>query len=34
VRSGYLLVGLLKTTRLRDVLYRISREFEKVKVER
>src|SRR5437867_1492678 len=33
VRSGYLLVGLLKTTRLRDVLYRISREFEKVKVE-
>src|SRR5262245_10485776 len=33
VRSGYLLVGILKTTRLRDVLYRISKEFEKVKTE-
>src|SRR5262245_43304771 len=33
VRSGYLLVGLLKTPRLRDVLLRISREFDKVKVE-
>src|SRR2546428_6291871 len=33
VRSGYLVVGLLKNDRLRDVLTRISREFEKVKVE-
>ena len=33
VRSGYLLVGLLKTDRLRDVLTQISREFEKVKLE-
>jgi type VI secretion system protein VasG len=33
VRSGYLLVGLLKNDRLRDVLARISREFDKVKVE-
>src|SRR5881409_1179979 len=33
VRSGYLLVGLLKNERLRDVLMRISREFDKVKVE-
>ena len=33
VRSGYLLVGLLKTDRLRDVLFRISREFQKIKVE-
>jgi type VI secretion system protein VasG len=33
VRSGYLLVGLLKNDRLRDVLMRISREFLKVKVE-
>src|SRR5262250_999027 len=33
VRSGYLLVGMLKTSRLRDVLLRVSREFEKVKVE-
>src|SRR5438093_9910376 len=33
VRSGYLLVGLLKTDRLREGLLRISREFEKVKVE-
>jgi type VI secretion system protein VasG len=33
VRSGYLLVGLLKNDRLRDVLTRISHEFEKVKVE-
>src|SRR6266850_2978183 len=33
VRSGYLLVGLLKTDRLRHVLTQISREFEKVKVE-
>jgi type VI secretion system protein VasG len=33
VRSGYLLVGLLKDSRLREVLTRISREFAKVKVE-
>src|SRR5262249_39977142 len=33
VRSGYLLVGLLKTERLRDVLTRMSREFQKIKVE-
>src|SRR5262250_781515 len=33
VRSGYLLVGLLKNDRLRDVVIRISREFDKVKVE-
>ena len=33
VRSGYLLVGLLKNDRLRDVLMRLSREFDKVKVE-
>ena len=33
VRSGYLLVGLLKTDRLREGLLRISREFEKVKAE-
>jgi type VI secretion system protein VasG len=33
VRSGYLLVGLLKNDRLRDVLVRISREFTKVKAE-
>ncbi|HXJ84284.1 MAG TPA: type VI secretion system ATPase TssH [Candidatus Methylomirabilis sp.] len=33
VRSGYLLVGLLKNERLRDVLLRISREFVRIKVE-
>src|SRR2546427_4858120 len=33
VRSGYLVVGLLKNDRLRDVLTRISGEFEKVEVE-
>jgi type VI secretion system protein VasG len=33
VRSGYLLVALLKSDRLRDVVIRISREFEKVKTE-
>jgi type VI secretion system protein VasG len=33
VRSGYLLVGLLKSERLRDVLTRISPEFAKIKVE-
>ena len=33
VRSGHLLVGLLKNERLRDVLGRISRELDRVKVE-
>jgi type VI secretion system protein VasG len=33
VRSGYLLIGLLKYERLREVILRISREFAKVKVE-
>ena len=33
VRSGYLLVGLLKDARMREVLVRISREFAKVKAE-
>jgi type VI secretion system protein VasG len=33
VRSGYLLIGLLKNERLRDVLTRMSREFLKIKIE-
>jgi type VI secretion system protein VasG len=33
VRSGYLLIGMLKYDRLREVLFRISREFAKIKVE-
>jgi len=33
VRSGYLLVGLIKNDRLRDVLARMSREFDKIKVD-
>src|SRR5262245_20874380 len=33
VRSGYLLIGILKYDRLREVLLRTSREFAKVKVE-
>src|SRR5262245_33176108 len=33
VRSGYLLVGLCKSERLRDVLLRLSREFSKIKIE-
>jgi type VI secretion system protein VasG len=33
VRSGYLLVGLLKNERLHDVLTRMSREFHKIKLE-
>jgi type VI secretion system protein VasG len=33
VRSGYLLVGMLKTRRLRDALIAISRQFEKLKVD-
>src|SRR5664279_158469 len=30
VRGGYLLVGILKTTSLRNVLYSISKEFQKI----
>lgn len=33
IRSGYLVLGILKTNSLRSVLLGISREFEKVKVE-
>ena len=33
VRSGYLLVGMLKTKNLRNALVAISRQFEKLKVE-
>ncbi|CAH0180130.1 Chaperone protein ClpB [Pseudomonas sp. Bi70] len=33
VRSGYLIVGILKTPSLRNALLAISREFEKLKVE-
>ena len=33
VRSGYLLVGMLKTKNLRNALVMISRQFEKLKVE-
>ena len=33
VRSGHLIVGLLKTTGLRNALYGMSRQFEKVKPE-
>jgi type VI secretion system protein VasG len=33
VRSGSLLVGVLKTERLRDVLLRLSPEFAKIKIE-
>jgi type VI secretion system protein VasG len=33
VRSGYLLIGILKYDRLREVLFRVSREFTKIKVE-
>ena len=33
VRSGYLLVGMLKTPHLRNALLAISREFEKLKVD-
>ena len=33
VRSGYILIGLLKYDRLREVLFRTSREFTKIKVE-
>lgn len=34
IRSGHLLVAILKSTTLRNVLLGISREFEKVKVEK
>ncbi len=33
VRSGHLIVGCLKTTALRNALYSISREFQKIKPE-
>ncbi len=33
VRGGYLLVGMVKTTGLRNLLYGISREFEKVGID-
>ncbi len=33
VRGGYLLVGLVKTTGLRNLLYGISREFEKLGID-
>ncbi|NRR31427.1 type VI secretion system ATPase TssH [Oxalobacteraceae bacterium] len=33
VRSGHLVVGMLKTTGLRNALYGMSRQFERVKVE-
>ncbi|HEX9173889.1 MAG TPA: type VI secretion system ATPase TssH [Telluria sp.] len=33
VRSGHLLVGMLKTTTLRNSLYGMSRQFEKIKVD-
>jgi type VI secretion system protein VasG len=34
VRTGHLIVGVLKTAGLRNALYAMSREFEKVKVDR
>jgi type VI secretion system protein VasG len=34
VRTGHLIVGILKTSSLRNSLYAMSREFEKVKVDR
>jgi type VI secretion system protein VasG len=33
VRGGYLMVGLVKTTSLRNVLYSISKEFEKIGID-
>ena len=33
VRTGYLLVGMLKTPSLRNPLFNLSKEFEKIKVE-
>ena len=33
VRSGHLLVGMLKTTNLRNALYAVSRQFERIKSE-
>ncbi|RZL65872.1 MAG: type VI secretion system ATPase TssH [Variovorax sp.] len=33
VRTGYLLIGMLKSTSLRNRLYGLSKQFEKVKVE-
>ena len=34
VRTGHLIVGILKTSSLRNSLYAMSREFEKIKVDR
>ncbi len=34
VRTGYLIVGILKTTSLRNVLYSISQEFQKIEADR
>ena len=34
VRSGYLMVGILKTNSLRNALYRISEEFKKISVDK
>jgi type VI secretion system protein VasG len=34
VRTGHLLIGMLKTPSLRNTLYAMSREFEKMKVDR
>ena len=33
IRSGHLVVGMLKTTSLRNTLYGMSRQFEKIKLE-
>src|SRR5262245_33906100 len=33
VRTGYLLVGILKTNALRNVLFAISRQFERIKAD-
>ncbi|HWW70746.1 MAG TPA: AAA family ATPase, partial [Duganella sp.] len=33
VRSGHLIIGMLKTTGLRNALYGMSRQFEKIKLE-
>ncbi|MCA9728247.1 MAG: type VI secretion system ATPase TssH [Candidatus Eisenbacteria bacterium] len=33
VRTGYLVVGMLKTRELRNALFAVSKEFEKIKVE-
>ena len=33
IRSGHIIIGLLKTTSLRNALYNMSKQFEKIKVE-